>query len=48
MKADKIGMIMSSAAVDEELGDRRRCHVGLERNRDEAVDEGIDPAGPRR
>ncbi len=48
MKADKIGMIMSSAAVGVELGDRRRRHVELERTRDEAVVEGIDPAGSRR
>ena len=48
MKADKIGMIMSSAAVDEDLGDGRRCHEELERSRDEAVVEGVDPAGSRR
>jgi hypothetical protein len=48
MKADKIGMIMSSASVGEELGDGRRCHVELERIRDEAVVEGVDPAGSRR
>ena len=48
MKADKIGMIMSSTAVGEELGDCRRFRVELERIRDEAVVEGVDPAGSRR
>ncbi len=48
MKADKIGMIMSSAVAGEELGDGRRGQAELKRIRDEAVVEGVDPAGSRR